>query len=194
MAASEALVDLLKRLLPPVSYYFDDAAVDAELKAVAQALQMGADGAWNLLVQLDPSLTSELLGEWELDFGLPDMCSALAETDQERRLALVAKIMEMGGQTPAYFEAVARALGYTEPRVREFTPFVCKSACDSPVAGEGWLHVWSLQSKDAVRVTYFMCGSACTEPLTNWSLIEPLQCVINRLKPAHTLCYFHFGE
>lgn len=185
--------DTLARLLPPVSYAAGDTSTRAELRNAAALLDEALLAAIRLLAEVDPRFAYELLADFEAAYGVPDLCADLALTVADRRLAVLAKIGEIGGQTPLYFEQIARALGYTDARVVEFLPATCVDDCTDALGGDDWRNVWSIQSPDATRITYSNCTGACNEALANWSLIEVLQCVINRLKPAHTLCYFKFG-
>ena len=114
-------------------------------------------------------------------------------TVADRRLAVAAKIAERGGQTAKYYESIAIALGYLDAKVREYQAWTCVSDCDAPIAGEEWRYVWSIETEAVQRITYWTCIDACTDPLANWGVIEALACIMNRLKPAHTICYFDMG-
>lgn len=189
-------LEILTRLLPPVAY---DAKADAtadELSAAASVLDEAFQLLEQLIVELDPRSTYSLLEDFERIYGLPDQCVFLTlPTVEERRLALVQQIVTRGtSQTPAYFEGLAAALGYEGARVREYLPWTCVDPCDEPITTSDWRHVWAIESLPAERITYFTCMAPCTEPLANWSAIEALSCVINRLKPAHTVCLFDFAE
>lgn len=185
--------EILTRLLPPVSYAAAAPSVQAELRMPAALLDEGWLAAVLMRVEADPRSTYDLLEEFEQAYGVPDLCSELELTVADRRLALLGKIAEVGGQTPAYFESIARALGYADAHVVEYLPMTCVDECTDALSGDGWRNCWAIRSASPTRVTYLDCAGPCTEPLANWALIEPLQCVINRLKPAHTLCYFDFG-
>lgn len=186
--------DILARLLPPVAYDTRAAGVAAEIQAAAAVLDDGLDLLVQLLQEMDPRGAYSLLDEWEAAFGLPDLCADAAnQTVAERRLAVVAKMTTRGAQTPAYFEALAESLGYPGAEVYEYLPWTCVDTCIDPVCDDTWRYVWALRNLPAQRVTYFTATSPCTEPLANWSAIEALSCFINRLKPAHTLCFFDFG-
>ena len=187
-------LDILARLLPPVSYDSRGPALAAELTAMATLLDEGLALSELLDVELDPRSSYALLEEFEQTYGLPDACAAVdGQTIADRRLALVTRITARGSQQPAYYEALADALGYPGTRVYEYTPWTCVDTCAEPVASADWRFVWVMQMPQSERVTYFTAGSPCTEPLANWSSIESITCVVNRLKPAHTTCFFDFG-
>lgn len=185
--------DTLARLLPPVSYGTRGEALLRELAAAAILLDDGLAIAQQLGIELDPRVTYDLLDEFEAAYGLPDLCTDPEVTVADRHAALMARIMQVGGQTPAYYERIAVALGYPDAHVIEYVPATCVSECEVPVAGSDWRNVWAIEASAAERITYLDCMGSCSDPLANWAAIEPLSCVINRLKPAHTLCYFDFG-
>lgn len=186
--------DILARLLPPVAYDVRAPALAAELAVIAMLLDEVLDLTAVLDAELDPRAAYALLDEFEQAFGLPDACAAVdGQTTADRRLALVARMTARGSQHPAYYVALAEALGYPGTRVYEYAPWTCTDTCAEPVAGADWRFVWVMQMPQDERVTYFTAGSPCTEPLANWSSVESIACVVNRLKPAHTTCFFDFG-
>lgn len=187
-------IDILARLLPPVAYDSRAPTLAAELTAMAALLDEVLYLAGVLDTELDPRGAYALLEEFEQTFGLPDACAAVeGQTTADRRLALVTRMTARGSQQPAYYEALAEALGYPGTRVYEYAPWTCVDTCAEPVATADWRFVWVMQMPQSERVTYFTAASPCTEPLANWSAIESITCVVNRLKPAHTTCYFDFG-
>jgi uncharacterized protein YmfQ (DUF2313 family) len=186
--------EILARLLPPVAYAAMGESVQAELRSAAALLDDAWQTSLTLRTEADPRSTYDLLEEFEQAYGLPDLCGELELTVAGRRLSVVAKLAELGGQTPFYFEQIAVALGYPDAQVVEYLPTTCEDPCVYALAGAGWRNAWSIASNSPTRVTYLDCEGPCTEPFENWSLIEVLQCVINRLKPAHTVCYFDFGS
>jgi len=186
-------LDTLKRLLPPQAYDVSAPPLQAELSSAAVVLDDAFDASLLLLREIDPSFTYNLLELFEFNYGVPDYCSDLALTVADRRFAVLQKLVELGGQTPAYFESIARALGYDDARVVEYAPWTCISPCNEAIADDQWRFVWAIQTSFSERVTHFTCTSPCNEPLANWSLIEPLSCVINKLKPAHTTCFIDLG-
>ncbi len=127
-----------------------------------------------LLVEADPRSTAELLPDWELTAGLPDPCVAVAQSVQQRRIALVARLTATGGASRSYFIGVGAAYGYT-------------ITIEEPA-----LHTWRIRSAD-VLVTPFRAGlSTAGDPLTSFGN-ESLECLFNRIKPAHTALLFAYG-
>ncbi len=125
-----------------------------------------------------PSLTEELIGFWETDYGLPDCCTPLGSTLQQRRNTLLAKIAQIGGQSPGYYIAVAAALGFsvtiTEGLVGSFE--------------------WTVNVPLAITPQFFRAGvGQAGTRLEYWSGNDELECVLNQIKPAHSVLNFAYG-
>lgn len=141
--------------------------------------------------EADPFYTELLLPEWEADWGLPDPCTPVAPTIAQRRAALLAKIAAQGGQSPAYFVAVAAAMGITIT-ITEYSPFRLGSRLGSPLLGPGWQFVWQVNAP-SITVRYLRLGSsALGERFATVSNTE-LACRLNQIRPAHTLLRFVYS-
>ena len=145
--------------------------------------------ACNLIEESLPDTTVELLPNWERIAGLPDECSGLGESIQIRRLNLISKLRQRGGQSIAYYTDVAKALGYTV-KISEPRPFrVDKNRAGDALYGENWPFAFIVESP-LNTVVYFRTNfSTVGEPLAAWGN-ERLECIINKLKPAHTKAFF----
>lgn len=186
--------ELLKALLPPGRAFPRDpgTTLDSLLSAMAEELARIDGRADRLLVEAIPSTTAEMLTDWERAAGLPDNCSGtLSDTLQGRRADLVTKLASQGGQSKAYFIALAARLGFTIT-IEEFRPFRAgmSTAGDSLTNGD-WVFTWRVIAPETT-VTYFSAGqSAAGEPLRRWGN-GPLECRLNQLKPAHTILQFAY--
>lgn len=110
----------------------------------------------------------------------------------QRRDALLGRITGVGGQSRAYFTAVAAALGYAisiaEPR-----PFRCGlSTCGQGLRDSDWAHTWIVYSAGEAEQLFRIGLSAMGEPLRSWGEAL-LECVIGALAPAHTRVLFAYG-
>lgn len=169
-----------------------DAALTQLLRAWADE-QARVDGrAADLVEEADPRTTAELLADWERVAGLPDPCvEALAgtQTTAQRRAALVAKLTTIGGQSAAYYIALAASLGYAIT-VTEFDLHDVDSDVDAPLYGEPWQFAWQVNAaQDTIGV--LAVTDSVEDPLAWWGN-ELLECVISRLKPAHTNALFAY--
>lgn len=161
------------------------------LGSFAGGLTRAHNRALDLIEEADPQTTVELLTEWERVCGLPDDCTvSFVGTLQERRDAVVAKLRQRGGQSVAYFIGAAESLGY-EITITEFRAYTCDSPIDTPVYDETWHHAWRVNAPETT-IREFNSDSACTDPLASWGN-DVLECVLSRLKPAHTHIIFSYG-
>lgn len=155
--------------------------------------------AHNRLVELideaDPRSTVQLLEDWERVLGLPDPCTPDdgTLTLQVRRARVVQKLSLGGGQSPAFYVALAALIGYAitldEPR-----PFICGlSQCGDPVGGTYTdRHYWRVRVPEP-RTTYFRTGvSRCGERLGLIDRAEDLECILEEAKPAHSRLLFAY--
>lgn len=148
----------------------------------------------DLIRESDPRTTVEMLTDWERAFALPDNCSnVLAPTLQGRRDDVLSKLIGIGGQSRAYYIAVAARLGYTIG-IDEFVPFrVGRSRVGSAIYSQDWTWVWQVNGP-AVTVTDFRVGSSrMGERLRTWGN-SALECRLNQIKPAHTLIIFSYPD
>ncbi len=147
--------------------------------------------AWNLMEEADPRTTSELLLDWERVTGLPDPCVTSAQTVDQRRAALVALLITLGGQSRQYFIDMAAALGYPGATIDEYRPMNCGDNCNDALWSDTDRFVWQI-NLPTTGGTYIMnCDSTCDAPLGAWGG-EAIECRINRYKPAHTQAVFAY--
>lgn len=162
------------------------------LKALATELARVDGRADDVLDELDPRTALELLQDWERVCGLPGACSQPSETIQERRDAAHLVLTAQGGQSGAYFEEVAAALG-VPATVEEFHPFRAgSSAAGDPLTNDTWTHAWRMRAPETIVTTFEAGGSAAGDPLAKWGSAA-FECYISRLAPAHTILIFAYG-
>ncbi|MEQ5769997.1 DUF2313 domain-containing protein [Halomonas sp. H33-56] len=164
------------------------------LRSLAEEPARVDQRAVELLREADPRRALEMLDDWERNYGLPEVCSGIGEqTLQQRRDALVSKIVTTGGQSRGYFIGVAEALGYAIT-IEEFRPFrVGMNRVGDPLTNGDWQFTWRVRAP-AVTVRAFRTGrSAVGEPLRQWGNAE-LECKLTRLQPSHTILQFAYGE
>ncbi|MFC3674651.1 YmfQ family protein [Ferrovibrio xuzhouensis] len=147
----------------------------------------------DLVEEGDPRTAYEMLARWERVCGLPDECTVPGgETIAERQLRVTQKWTSRGGQSRAYFIGIADQLGYPGAVITEFRPFTCNSNCDDSLDPDPWRFVWRMDIAQATRIVDMTCESACDEAIRVWG-DTTLECVIDKLKPAHTKVLFSYG-
>lgn len=167
----------------------DEATVNLLLRAIAEELARLDGQVDYLLDEIDPVTTQDMLGDWERILGLPDACVEEGQSLQDRKAAVLAKLTNQGAQTPQFYIDLAARYGYTIT-ITEFQPFVCgESRCGEPLTIESIRFYWQVSTAlDTIK--YFRTGaSTAGDPLRDWGN-DVLECVINKLKPAHTIVNF----
>ncbi|MEP9372625.1 putative phage tail protein [Mesorhizobium sp. KR1-2] len=167
-----------------------DASLTLLLKALAAEFARIDVRAQNLLREADPRTTTELLEDFERVAGLPDPCVPDVQSMEARRLRLVQKLTGRGGQSRGFFIELATGLGFPIT-ITEFRRFTAVSSCIDGINQDPWCHVWRINAP-AVRIDNMTVTSACNEPIRSWGN-ELLECVLTRLKPAHTHLLFGYG-
>lgn len=146
--------------------------------------------ALNLIEEADPRTTSEMLADWERVAGLPDSCVTTSQTTAQRRAALVARLTTIGGQSPAYFIALAASLGFVIT-IDEFHLHTVNDDVNHPLYGQPWNFAWQVNAP-LDTVGYLTVDDTVDDPLAWWGN-DALECMINRLKPAHTHALFAYA-
>lgn len=185
----------LQALLPPGPAWPTDpnASLSRLLSGLSSELARIDGGAMALPEEADPRTTAELFLDWERVAGLPDACAEAfggEQTMQQRRAALIGRLTTFGGQSPAYFIGLAAALGYAIT-VTEFSRFTVNSTVDQSLYGAAWDFAWQVNAA-LNTVTTFNVKSTVADPLAAWGN-DLLECVISRLKPAHTSVIFSYS-
>lgn len=156
--------------------------------AIAEELARIHSRSLNLQEELDPRTTDELLSDFERVLDLPDDCITEEQTFEQRRQAVVARLIAQGGASPQYFIDLAAAMGYTIT-ITEYRPFrVGYSSAGDELTDEEWALTWKANGATDV-LQHAVAGSPAGTPLA-WVDNELLPCTFGKLKPAHTNLIF----
>ncbi|HLO61390.1 MAG TPA: putative phage tail protein [Azonexus sp.] len=185
----------LQALLPPGPAWpkEDDAWLTRLFGALAAELARVDGRAWQLIEEADPRTTAELFADWEKVAGLPDACAIAFGGDQtmaQRRAALVGRLTTLGGQSAAYYIGLAAALGYAVT-ISEFREHTVNDDVEHPLYGAAWTFVWQVNAALST-VSDITVESTVEDPIAAWGNAL-LECVIKRLKPAHTTVLFRYS-
>ena len=166
----------LRQLLPPGAPFA--APTGSQLYELTEGSAVVFDNfvelADNLLNEFDPRTAMDFLSDWERVYDLPGTNPSPPATIAGRQAALLAKAQGYGNPTPAYFIALAAALGYTATITTYAGQlFTCDSACNASVYGDAWMSSWVL--------------NASSIPATD----ATLRWLITSLAPAHTAVGFN---
>jgi uncharacterized protein YmfQ (DUF2313 family) len=123
--------------------------------------------------------------------GLPDACMLPTTTLDERRMAVITRVTMLGGQSRAFFIALAATLGWSIT-ITEFDPFrVGVNRVGDPLYGDHWQFVWQVNVLN-LDIEYFRVGvNRVGDPLRRWGSFL-LPCIFERLKPAHTFILWEY--
>ncbi|WP_370236650.1 YmfQ family protein [Brevundimonas sp.] len=185
----------LQQLLPtgPAWTRDPDSVLTQVLASLAAEFARLDARAEQLLDELHPRTTLEMMTDWERVLGLPDACTPVLGTLAERRAAIIQKLASMGGQTPAFYIALAANLGF-EIEIIEQDPDVATYAPLLDVSDGRWRLVWRVHVLTQTDFTSFRAGvSRAGERLRVGGALD-VECVINRAAPAHTQVIFSYPE
>ncbi len=195
MRTAAAYTAQLQQLLPrgPIWTRDPSSVLTALLAGFAAEFARVDARADQLLVELDPAQTYEMLTDWERVLGLPDGCTPVTGTISERRAAVIQKLTSLGGQTPAFYIALAAHLGF-DILIHEQDPDVEDYAPGLGLTGDEYRLVWRVEVLTQTDFTVFRADeSGADDHLTEGGALD-LECVIRRAKPAHTLVVFTYPE
>jgi uncharacterized protein YmfQ (DUF2313 family) len=182
----------LQALLPqgPAWPRESDATLTRLLQAWADELARVDSRAAQLIDEADPRTTFELLSDWERVAGLPDPCAGEDQSTAQRRAALHARLTTLGGQSAAYYIGLAANLGYVIS-ITEFHEHTVNDDVDYPIYAQPWPFAWQVNAP-LNTIGLLSVGDTVDDPLAWWGN-ELLECLINRLKPAHTHVLFAYS-
>jgi uncharacterized protein YmfQ (DUF2313 family) len=185
--------DALLREMPTGRAWRSDlgAMIAKSLEALAPTYRRSTEAAAQLLVDSNVATTLNLLDEWEKSLGLPDPCTPLDPSLQERQAAVRARWGARGGLTTGYFITLAAALGFTIT-IDEFRPFHAGSPAGTPLYGPAWAFAWRVNAPQVTTFRFAAGHSAAGDPLSTYDAPE-LICRISRDAPAGTVVIFAFS-
>lgn len=194
--STQEYIELLQALLPkgPVWNRDPDSTLTNTLYAFAAELARLEGRVEDLLTDANTLNVSELLGEYEADFGIPDECVERAGTVVRRRELVHAQLLAMGGQHSAYYESIATGLNRILYPV-QFGPFWAGADVAGDPCGEQktifyWAAVFGYHNG---FVDWFEVGDECAgDLLGDFPLISQLMCMLERHRPAQTVILYYF--
>ena len=134
----------------------------------------------------------EALTDWERTLALPDECMGASGTVAERKAMVRMRLVEQGGQTPAYYVQLAARLGYPNARVQELRASRWGRGRFGQHFGS-----WDAQFMWVLHAGERLAGGS-RFGLSVWgerfgsNPSNALVCVIRRAAPAHTLEFVNF--
>lgn len=124
------------------------------------------------------------------EVGLPDECGTAVTTQEAKKIAVLAKLINRGGCSKSYFEQIAAAYGLVvKIKDQPYKPFRCGvSGCGSAL-GDKYVYVWQIFYLNT-SATFFRAGlSHAGDPLDTATTVG-ISCIFEKLKPAHTFIQY----
>jgi uncharacterized protein YmfQ (DUF2313 family) len=169
-----------------------DATLTRVLDGAAAGLSRLDGESPRLLAELDPRTTAEMLPDWERALGLPDACTGLAPTADQRRSDVVWKYTLRGDLSPAfYIERAARA-GFAITVEENHAARCGAFRMGDTLQGERWAYEWKVRAPETT-VTPMRIGDTCGTRLRSWGN-HRLECLLTPLAPAGTALHFAYGS
>jgi uncharacterized protein YmfQ (DUF2313 family) len=169
-----------------------DSATGRRFTAMAQEFSLIDERTNQLLKEMLPGSTVELMPEWEQDYNLPGDCITTVQTSTQRRNALKNRYKFKGHQKKQMFIDAAAALGYTIT-ITEYdqnNPGPQADYNGIPLSGDDWNFVWQINAA-LTTVVRKVVGSLVGEPLSTWGN-EQLECVMLDLAHDHRALFFTY--
>ena len=194
MTEAEYLAQLLA-LLPPGPAWSAEVGQPLHdlLRGWAVSLSKAEARFRALIEEADPRTTSALLSDWERVAGLPDDCVIAfggEQTEPQRRMALVARLISKGGMSRAYYLSVIEALGYTAS-ITEFHETTVDDDVDVELVGEAWAAAWQV-NLPLNSITEIDVSDDVDTPLATWG-DALLECVLNQINRAGAVLVFNYS-
>ncbi|EHR1670764.1 DUF2313 domain-containing protein [Salmonella enterica] len=188
MALQDEYTQLLYHLLP------EGPAWDGEnplIEGLAPSLNRVHQRADELMAEIDPDRTTELIDRYEQLYGLPDSCAPEGvQTLQQRQQRLDAKANVSGGINERFYREQLDALGYTAATIEQFQNL---DSTPDPEWGKFWRYYWRVNIPADANISWQTCTSTCDSAIRTWG-DTVAECVIDKLCPSHTVVVFAYPE
>lgn len=188
MALNDEYTELLYHLLPRgPAWEGDNPLLDGLAPSLTRVHQRGSD----LMREIDPAQTTELINRYEKLYGLPDPCAPPGvQTLQQRQQRLDARANVIGGINEQFYRNQLDALGYETATIDQFQNL---DASPDPEWGDKYRFYWQVNIPADANVTWQTCISACNSAIRTWG-DTVAECVIDKLCPSHTVVVFAYPE
>lgn len=180
---TDAAVSALLDILGPDGAIWRTEGVQQVLSGLAGGWRRLFERANAALNQFWGSTADETLSDWIVELGLDsDTCTTLPTDEDELRALVSARSTALGGQSAAYYTAIAAALGVEisieeGPTAPYANPECGVAQCGDELAGVTAGFIWRVTAPAA----------------TPTSVRAQLECLINRTRPAHTLVEYVYA-
>ncbi|MSU98477.1 DUF2313 domain-containing protein [Pseudomonas mandelii] len=144
--------------------------------------------------EMFPESVRELVPDWERVMDLPDPCLGENPAFEDRQLAVRRRLVEVGGQSRAFFIQLAVSQGYPDATITEHrAPRFGRSRFGRDHFGTWAVQfMWTLNTGARRRLGRRFGASFWGERFGS-NPSGALECVIRRGAPAHALEFINYG-
>lgn len=189
----EDYTNLLKKLLPPgLAWNKDyDSNIHLLMTAFAEEYARLDFDTQQLLKEINPLESNQLLPEWERVTGILMGCASNYLSSQSKREAIKRKLAFRGGASEQFLIDVAASLGFPI-KIQEFGTFRAGiSKAGDHASGEEWAYALKIRAPEQTA-RFFRAGiSSAGDPLREFAN-QLLQCVLEHYLPAHATAFYVF--
>ncbi|MWP61037.1 YmfQ family protein [Gilliamella sp. Pas-s25] len=149
----------------------------------------------DLMREIDPRTTNELIDRYEQICGLPDSCySEESQTLTTRRNRLDSKLNLAGGINKDFYLQTLAINGYPDATITNYNNdvFTCESSCEDYLYDEEWRYYWVVNIPAGRHITEMTCEDSCNSYLRKWGN-KQIECIIEKLCASHTYVIFKYG-
>ncbi len=191
----DAVVRDVLSLLPIGRAWVRDRGTELQklFTVLAQAIWRVEAQTVDLKWELNPATASKLLDGFERVLG-PDPCGLddLSASLAVRQLQAWRRWTRKGGQSAAYFIALAASYGFTIT-ITTYRPVVCGDELGaSPLIESPEQFVWTIRLA-LVWERPAICGDQVCGDFLGEIGLSPVECLIRRYAPAHTIPVFDYS-
>ena len=189
----DAYRDQLHALLPSGRAWPEepDTTLDAFIRAIASQMSATDRSATNLLTEILPSATFQLLPDWERVAGLPDDCSVATSDVTTRRASLLAVLVTQATLHANDFIATAARFGVTitvdELDQTRATTYAAAQTPPLDVTNGKWRFIWWINIPGSADDRYWRVNGRVNEKLRTFTRNTELECRLQAIAPAHTV-------
>lgn len=207
----EKYVDLIAKLLPN-GFAWINVKRNIFLQGLAVEFCRVSERIKDLLREIDPNQSFELLDDFEQALGIPDECTPENRTTEERRAQIIQKMATIGSLSAPFYEQLGSFYGFDITVTNHLAFQAGRSVSGDDltnyepprsiflsgvgVAGDqlqvpGWLHYFNAELPLTAFEPFEAGQDTAGTPLVEYGN-ELLQCTLKRLKPAHAGITFTF--
>jgi uncharacterized protein YmfQ (DUF2313 family) len=172
-----AWTHVLQQLMPNGKAWPRDTTSDLYklISALAKRYQKAELNAQQLLTEMRPETTVQMMSDWETYLGLPE-CSSEDITFEARRAALVEKYHRKGGLSVWKIQKLCEDLGF-EVEVLEAYPHHCLRTCVTPIYPERYRYLVQINVNKIPNGRFTVTDNVLTRLMSDRAVA--FECLLN---------------